>query len=172
MISNLIFREIGLIFYVNDLLADDSHGIWRLIYFLTKLTIFFQKRNLKWQNMKRLSSTNSRWHYMGHKTNKCYKSIAMFSEMVIGTILPIQLTLTLTHYLLLSSADNLCNSLDPDQARQKCTKCRAWSGFKLFDTVIVFVKELFDNVNSEKSADGRKKTCKIPQQAMSSVSFA
>ena len=54
---------------------------------------------------------------MGHMTRDT-QSIAMFSVMVIGTILPIQLTLTLTYYLLLSSADNLCNSLDQDQARQ------------------------------------------------------
>ena len=40
--------------------------------------------------------------------------------------------------LLVLSADNLCK--------------RAWSGSKLFDTQIVFLKVFFENVNFEKSA--------------------
>ena len=58
---------------------------------------------------------------MGHKTRGT-QSIAMFSVMVIGTILPIQLTLTLTHNLLLLSADKICKKFGP---RSGLTKCRA-----------------------------------------------
>ena len=58
---------------------------------------------------------------MGHKTRGT-QSIAMFSVMVIGTILPIQLTLTLTHYLLLLSADKICKKFG---SRSGPTKCRA-----------------------------------------------
>ena len=45
------------------------------------------------------------------------------------------------------------NSLDPDQAP---TECRAWSRSNLLGTLIVFLKELFENVDFEKSADNKK----------------
>ena len=43
----------------------------------------------------------------------------------------------------LSSADNFCKQFRP---RSGQTKCRSWSGSKLFDTLIVFLKELFEKV--------------------------
>ena len=39
------------------------------------------------------------------------------------------------------------NSLDPDQAWKKC---RAWSGSKLFDTLMVFLTDFFEKVNFKK----------------------
>ena len=50
----------------------------------------------------------------------------------------------------MSSADNLkiANSLDPDQARHLSN---------LFDTLMVFLKEFFEKVYFEKSADDNKR---------------
>ena len=48
----------------------------------------------------------------------------------------------------LSSADNLCKQFVP---RSGPTKCRAWSGSKLFDTLMVFRKEILEKVNFEKN---------------------
>ena len=42
--------------------------------------------------------------------------------------------------LILSSTDNFCNQFGP---RSGQTQCLAWSGFKPFDTLIVFLKEFF-----------------------------
>ena len=41
---------------------------------------------------------------------------------------------------LVPSADNLCKQFE---TRSGPTKCRAWSGSKLFDTLMVFLKEFF-----------------------------
>ena len=48
----------------------------------------------------------------------------------------------------LSSADNLCKQFGP---RSGPTECRSWSGSKLFDTLIVFLKEFFEKVDFEKN---------------------
>ena len=56
---------------------------------------------------------------------------------------------SLTHYLLLSSADNLCKQFGP---RSGPTKHGAWSRSKLLDTLIVFLKEYFEKVNFEKKS--------------------
>ena len=61
----------------------------------------------------------------------------------------------------MSSADNLCKQFEP---RSGPTKCRAWSGTKLFDTLMVFLKEYFwKSWFWKKSADD-KKACKIIEQ--------
>ena len=52
----------------------------------------------------------------------------------------------LTLCLLVSSADNLCKQFGP---RSGPTKCRAWSGSKLFDTLTVYLKEFFEKVDFE-----------------------
>ena len=44
----------------------------------------------------------------------------------------------------LSSAGNFCKKFGP---RSGPTKCWSWSGSKLFDTVIAFLKEFFEKVN-------------------------
>ena len=54
----------------------------------------------------------------------------------------------LTLYLLVLSADNICKQF---VSRPGPTKCRASSGFKLFDTLIVFMKEFFEKVDFEKA---------------------
>ena len=51
-------------------------------------------------------------------------------------------------FLFLLSADNLCKQFGP---RSGLTFCWSWSGSKLFDTLIVFKKYFFENVNFEKS---------------------
>ena len=56
----------------------------------------------------------------------------------------IQLTMTLYHPVL--SADNLCKQLRP---RSGLTKCQAWSGSKLFNNLIVPLKEFLEYVNLE-----------------------
>ena len=53
---------------------------------------------------------------------------------------------------------NFANSLDPDQDRPRTgpTESRSWSGSKLFDTLIVFLKEFFEKDHFEKkSADDK-----------------
>ena len=65
---------------------------------------------------------------------------------------------SLLYFYLLTSADNLCKQFGP---RAGLTKCRSWSGFELFDTMIVLLKEFFEKVHFEKnSADDKKKVMK------------
>ena len=64
-------------------------------------------------------------------------------------------------YLLVSSADNLCKQFGP---RSDPTKCRAWSGSKLFDTLMVFLKEFFKKVDFEKIHQTTKKHAKFNTQ--------
>ena len=43
------------------------------------------------------------------------------------------------------------------------TKCRAWSGFKLFDTLMVFLKDFFEKVNlKKKNLQTTKKHAELP----------
>ena len=51
------------------------------------------------------------------------------------------LTITFTLCLLVSSADNFCKEFGP---RSVPTKRRVGPGFKLFDTLVVFLKEFFE----------------------------
>ena len=60
--------------------------------------------------------------------------------------------------LLVSSADNLYKQFGP---RSGPTKCQAWSGSKLFDALIVFLKEFFEKVDFEKNHQTTKKREKI-----------
>ena len=48
---------------------------------------------------------------------------------------------------LVSSADNLCKQF---RSRSDPTFCRAWSGPKLFDTLIIFLEECFEKVDFER----------------------
>ena len=54
--------------------------------------------------------------------------------------------LILTHYLLVSPADNLCEQFGP---RSWSRKRRAWSRFNLFDTEMVFRKSWFWKKNQQ-----------------------
>ena len=65
-------------------------------------------------------------------------------------------------HLLVLSADNLCKQFEP---RSGPTKCRARSGSKLFDTLIVFLKEFFEKNHFEKKSVDDKSTSKITQHA-------
>ena len=65
----------------------------------------------------------------------------------------------LTHCRLVSSADNLCKQFGP---RSGLTKCQAWSGSKLFDTVVALLKEFFEKVDFEKTADDKKSMQNYP----------
>ena len=57
------------------------------------------------------------------------------------------LSISLTIYLLVMSTNNLCKQFGP---RSGPTKCRAWSGSKLFDTLTAFLKEFLQKVDFEK----------------------
>ena len=65
----------------------------------------------------------------------------------------------ITYCLLVPSAYNICKQFGP---RSHPTKCRAWSGSKLFDTLTVFLNEFFEKVDFKKKlADNKlKKACK------------
>ena len=74
---------------------------------------------------------------------------------------------SLTLCLLVSSADNLCKQFG---TRSGLTKCRAWSGSKLFDSlVLVFLEEFFEKVDFEKKSADVKKAWKIYEEAKSSL---
>ena len=67
----------------------------------------------------------------------------------------------LTLCLLVSPADNLCKQFGP---RSGPTKCQAWSGYKLFDTLMVLLKEFFENVDFEKNQQTEKKRALLPSR--------
>ena len=67
---------------------------------------------------------------------------------------------------LLSSADNLCKQIVP-----RPTECSSWSGFKMFDTLIVFLKEFFEKVNFEKNQQTTTKAWNVTQHAKSKWPF-
>ena len=48
---------------------------------------------------------------------------------------------------------------------KKHVKIQAWSGFKLFDNLMVYLKEFFQKVNFEKNQQTTKEHLKITQQA-------
>ena len=56
------------------------------------------------------------------------------------------------------SADKLCKQFGP---RPGPTECRSCSGSKLFDTLIVFLKEFFEKVNFEKISRQHQKHEKL-----------
>ena len=60
------------------------------------------------------------------------------------------------NYLLVSSTNN--NSLDPDKPP---TKCWTWSGSKLFDTIMVFLKQFFKIIDFEKIRRPQKKQQRV-----------
>ena len=64
----------------------------------------------------------------------------------------------------MSSADHLSKQFGP---RSDPSFCRAWSGSKLFNTLMVFLKGFFEEVDFEKNLQTTKKknTCKITQYA-------
>ena len=68
-------------------------------------------------------------------------------------------TLLLSSYLLVLSADNLCKQFG---SRSGPTKCWAWSGSKLFDTLIVFLKDFLKTLIFLKSLKTTKKQWKFP----------
>ena len=66
----------------------------------------------------------------------------------------------LTLYPLVSSADNFYKLFGPKSGP---TKHQAWSGSKLFDTLMVFLKEFFEKVDFEKNSADDKKHEKFPR---------
>ena len=89
----------------------------------------------------------------------CYKVTILQRSYWNMTMNRLEYTLTLD--LLESPADNFCKQFGP---RSGPTKCRAPSESKLFYTLMIFLKEFFEKVDFEKSADD-KKACKITLQA-------
>ena len=64
-------------------------------------------------------------------------------------------------WLLVSSADNLSKIFGPRPGR---TKCQACSGSKLFDTLMVFLKEFFVKDDFEKDQQTtNKNNAKLPR---------
>ena len=61
----------------------------------------------------------------------------------------------------MSFADNFCKQFGP---RLGPTQCRAWSGSKLFDTLIAFQKEFFEKLGFEKNQLTTKKHAKLPSR--------
>ena len=65
--------------------------------------------------------------------------------------------------LLVSYADNFCKQFG---TKSDPTKCRAWSGPKLFDILMVFLKEFFQKVDfgEKKNHQTTKKFEKLPSR--------
>ena len=86
-----------------------------------------------------------------------WQHINIYSYGKIGTLHPNfhnrSTSCFITHCLLVSSAHHLCKQF---WYRSGPTKCRAWSVSKLFDTLMVFLKEFFKNVNVEKISRRQK----------------
>ena len=61
----------------------------------------------------------------------------------------------------MSSAENFCEQFGP---RSGPTKCRARSEFKLFDTLMVFLKEFFGKIDFEKNEQTSKMHAKLPSK--------
>ena len=61
----------------------------------------------------------------------------------------------------MASADNLCKQF---VSRSGLTNCRARSGSKQFDTLMVSLKEFFEKVNFEKKSADDKKAEKLPSR--------
>ena len=89
------------------------------------------------------------------KAMKVYQDLELWSSVDDGTtyttsnaymlhVLALYVIVTVLCYtwkqLNLSSADNHCKLSGP---RSEPKECRSWSGSKLFDTLIVFLKDLF-----------------------------
>ena len=70
---------------------------------------------------------------------------------------------------LLSADNSFTNSLDPDQAQQNVA---TESGSKLFDTMMIIMKEFFEKVDFEKNQQTTKNACKITQNAKSVNPFS
>ena len=62
--------------------------------------------------------------------------------------------MALTHYLLVTSADNFCKQFGP---RSGLLERQTWSGSNLFDTQMVFLKEFLEKVDFEKNQQTTKK---------------
>ena len=92
-----------------------------------------------------------------------YICISWFSNQIFAILkwMPWAMSLIkhITSTYLTSSADYLCKQFRP---RSGPTKCRAWSGFKLFDTLMVFLKEFFWKVDFEKNQQTTKKHENFP----------
>ena len=65
------------------------------------------------------------------------------ASLILQSVSPVIVN-KLTLYVPVSFADNICKQFGPWSGP---TKRRAWSGSKLFDTLEVFMKEYFENVN-------------------------
>ena len=81
--------------------------------------------------------------------NKCICIYLMSEDICRITINLLSLTL----YQLVSSADFLCTQLRP---RSGQTFCRTLSESKLFDTLMKFLKEFFEDINFEKNQQTTK----------------
>ena len=75
------------------------------------------------------------------------------------------LLLYLTLCLLVSSADILCKQFGP---RPGPTECRTWSGYRLFHTLMVFLKEFFEKVDFNKNQQTTKKHEKLISRQINS----
>ena len=63
----------------------------------------------------------------------------------------------------LLSADNLCKQIGP---RSGLTKCGTSSGYELFCTLVVFLKDFFEKVNFEKNNNSRRQKNKQNKNSM------
>ena len=82
--------------------------------------------------------------YIMSKKIVLVKKYAVLSGVLFG----------LTLCLLVSSADNLCKQFGP---RSGLTEHWAWSGSKLFDILMVILKEVFEKSGFWKKSAGHKK---------------
>ena len=89
------------------------------------------------------------WHYL-------VSSNSQNLQQIIGSLL--------TLCLLMSSAVILCNQFGP---RSGPKKHWVWSGTRLFDTQMAFLKEIFEKINFEKKSAGAKKSWKNSEHAKS-----
>ena len=84
---------------------------------------------------------------MGKVSEKSLFSISKLYWKVYGDL---RYIVTLNSCLPVSSAGNFCKQFGTRPGPTFSTKCQARSGYKLFDTLMVLLKEFFEKVYFEK----------------------
>ena len=74
------------------------------------------------------------------KQNNLYNKFLVISK-IIKLLKQKELPFFFYLCLLVTSADNFCKHF---RLRSGLTKCQTWSGFNLFDTLMVFLKQFFE----------------------------
>ena len=136
----------------------DSDHTWQKRPDLLSVLIWVQTvcKIINRQQKTKVALSKKNWQYQGLWTAGLEWVEPHFVRTNLG---PNCLQRLSTLCLLVSSADNFYLQFGPSSG---ATKCLAWSKSKLFDTLIVFLKEFFEKVDFEKITIRQKNMEKFP----------